>query len=509
MGRFGLGEGVMGFGGDDRDFQKVADGVERRMKQVASTFTSFQFSHPGFDAVTKGLDDVQAGAERASQGLLRLGRTYYFTRAADGLRDMAQAAEKFTVEIAKGNASVGDLIEAMAKKIPFGLGAIVEAGRDIHGFLTGDTVAIADAQASAAATEKRIDFQKRMAQAIREVGRAGEDAQQKLNFTIDKSPFITSVETFLKTGERAAEDLKTKLAVNEKLFKEANDEKIELGKHITNTIESLKSPQAFAGGGTPVFQAPPVDPEDDPTVKNLRKRAGEVEKQANALRESIGQINAILNPETGTAGRPTFTAIFNLIGTEAERGLGQARAAIDRFIGRIPELTKATQRLVASFEASQQARAGNIGQFIGEQNSLGGDFARGLLNPDLFRQLTDKSKWDQVARSIGSIFQQYAPIVETIARLTDSNFGGGFRSIFGALGQVPGLFPGSVAQPKDFRSSFVGLTELGKNIQAAAASEGSKKDPVQDGILQAVSASLTVQKDQLAELKKNKPATVQ
>jgi hypothetical protein len=154
-----------------------------------------------------------------------------------------------------------------------------------------------------------------------------------------------------------------------------------------------------------------------------------------------------------------------------------AGTALQQFIKNIPVANQLTERLAENFNKLAQSHAGNIGQFVNERGALAFDKGRGAISPDLFQKLSDKSFFDQAARSVGSILQQYAPITETIGRLVDSNFGlSNFASK--AAAAVGSVFPGKIdaaSTAHEFRSSTVGLTDLGRRIQEGAASSGGQQ----------------------------------
>src|SRR4051812_37460863 len=112
-GSFSLGSGVMSFGGDDAQFQRVADRVERAMKGVADKMRD---ATAVIDQAWSGAGKSIDKASEKTEGLLiKFGK---LSLAATAAKHVGQAFEEMSVKIATGKANLADLIDEAVKGIP-------------------------------------------------------------------------------------------------------------------------------------------------------------------------------------------------------------------------------------------------------------------------------------------------------------------------------------------------------------------------------------------------------
>jgi hypothetical protein len=525
-----LGTMVMGFGGDDADFQRAASRVQRAAKELSDDFKRQaesinlaiqsaqklgQALDPAkLDAMRKKMEALNAAAAQLTPSLkdsgdelekfaIRVGRISGVAIAAEGIRNMAKAALEFQVQIAQGKAEVTDLIEAVAKKLPFGVGKLVEAGRDIHGLITGDTAAIAKSDADVKAAEKKIDLQTKLVDATRKARREFEDANRVLNFDITKSAFFNSASKIIEGGVRGGEDRLRARADTQGLLDEANKQKIAL---VADLDELKRRPT----------ETHATDPGEDvlPTFsdRDVAAKQQQIDKLSDKIRDYLDQLdklNALLNSDTGKGGRPTFTALANLVGGEVVKAFDTAVASLKRYIQFMPQMTSETSRAVAQ-------AGGKFLELRTQLNAFQTDFGKGLISQKTLDQLNfnaiNKTAgadfWKSAGESIADGFSQFQAIV-------DPKIGGVISDLREKMSNILrtfGIGPNFPKEPKPdkpiefkdvppFRASLVGLEQLGKSIQEGA---GSDSGQTAEGIKKAVEASLVEQRRQTELLKKLK-----
>jgi hypothetical protein len=417
-------------------------------------------------------------------------------KVLQGMRHVGTVAEEMSTKLRLGTASTADLFEQLAKGVP-GIGEIVTFGRGIRELATGENAYVEVLKQQNAEQEKRIGLINKVADAIRAVNAQTRQREQgDADRLLSLHPSVTSsAANIFSGGEANAEDIRKN--VREK-FQTAFDEVAKQQREIADKMRHLvednetarKSGNLFPAAGFGVLSPEQVEKQ----VSEMRKQADALGKESARLREAAGGAE---NEALIKNGRAAFTQLATIVGKNVVGAYDAARASVERFLGFIPQTTAATSKLAASFDALAQSHAGNIKQFQTEQANLGIDLASGAIGKDLFSKLSDKSFFDQAARSVGSILQQYAPIVETITRLVDSNLGiSGFAQRIGA--QLGSLIPGRIDNnPQLFKSSTLGVTDLARRIQEGAASE--HKETSSDKYLPTIDKSL---KDAAAALNK-------
>jgi hypothetical protein len=516
-----LGTMVMGFGGDDADFQRAASRVQRAAKELSDDFKRQaesinlaiqsaqklgQALDPAkLDAMRKKMEALNAAAAQLTPSLkdsgdelekfaIRVGRISGVAIAAEGIRNMAKAALEFQVQIAQGKAEVTDLIEAVAKKLPFGVGKLVEAGRDIHGLITGDTAAIAKSDADVKAAKDKIDLQTQLADAIRKVTRETEDARQALNFDITKSPFYNSAKSILKAGDRQGEDRQRELKTSQDLITKAVADQVRLAAEL----DKLKLEPEFYQTTDP-GETSERNVGRDARISEKQKEIDALAKSLTTYRDRVGELNKLLNSDTGIGGRPTFTALGGLIADQLVKPFDAARDALKRYVGTLPQLTSETSRAIT-------AAGGKFLELQTQLNAFQTDFAKGLIGQKTLDQLsfnaTNKAAgadfWKAMGESVANGFGQFQAAVDPKLGGLISTVRERMNNLLRTFGIGPKLSPTGVPDnTPTFRSSTIGLEDLGRRLGEGAAGG----DQTQEGILKAVQDSLKEQERQTALLK--------
>jgi hypothetical protein len=481
MSRSNLGEAVMTFSGDDRPFQQAADRVERAMRGVAG------FMGEATRSIEDGFRSLGSNIDNVGDSVIKFGSFFRARVLVNGLEEMAKAAAEFRKEIDLGHASLQDMFRGVVDKIPI-VGQFAQAGRAIREAVTGDDAAVAVMKQATEEQNSRLELTNRIILAVRTLRREEEETRRKL----DAHPgdtFTTLVGQVTGRGAsasaKAKQDADTAHAAE---FAAIDKEKTGIAEKIRLAQEAIfKRTQATGSVGEGDIRNV-----TSTEIKGLQAQFAAIEKRSNELR---AQIDATVNTAKEKIGHETFTDIGRLLGGEFAKSLQHGTAALKEWYHNLTEIDPVTKHMADNFAASLQRMAGNIGTFRGQMAALTEDLKNNQIGADLFDKLSQKATFDQLARSIGSMFDQFAPITETVGRLIDSNIGGPFRKIFGALGQVGEMFTGkmNLKEPKElkvpeFRAQLVGLEQLHDRIQAAAASGGGigSVDRTQDDILGAV-----------------------
>jgi hypothetical protein len=464
-----LGEATLVFSADDRPFQQAASRVDRDMRNLA--------------------DRMGTTGDGVEGMILKFGKLSLASTAA---KHVGQALEEMTVKFRTGQASVGELVSEMAKGIPV-LGGFVEGLLGVAEAITGDKAALEQLKLQTAEIEKQIELVAKLTKTHEDLGQTKRNQQRDVAIGLAGQNLPAAAAAIFGIGgdpEATANHIRQQVRAQfAARFKAIDDEKTALGEKIRHSGETL-----LEGGH--------FDPEAQAT---FQRQFDEAEKRADQLRRDV---TAAEDAALAKIGNGAFVQLGKLAGGDVAKGFDKAGAALQQFIKNIPVASRLTERLVETFNKLAQSHAGNIGQFLNERGALAFDKGRGAISPDLFQKLSDKSFFDQAARSVGSILQQYAPIAETIARLVDSNFGlSNFASK--AAAAVGSVFPERIntrepreaREPAPFRASLVSLEDLGRRIQEGA---GSDSGQTAEGIKKAVEASLVEQRRQTELLKKLK-----
>lgn len=460
MSRGSLGETSMVFGGDDRPFQQAATRVERGMRDIS--------------------EQMKLGGDGVERLVVKYGMLSIANTAA---KSLGRAIEDMTDKVRSGEASFADLFDQAARGIPL-VGGFYEMAKALAQVALDGNSSAEAIKRQTAEIEKQIDLVAKLINSHGKLGQAQRDQAKAVavglagqNFgAAARAVFGTeedSQATAARVRQQVRDGFKAQFDAIDKLKRE-NDLKIQ---------NQLTGP---AEGGDFFF--------DEGKLQDARKNAAKIEEMATQLRRDV---SAAEDAALAKIGNGAFVQLAKLAGGEVTKGFDTAGAALERFIKNVPVANQVTERLVENFNKLAQSRSGNIGQFLGEQGTLKFDAGRGAISPDVFKALSDKSFFDQAARSVGSILQQYAPIAETIARLVDSNLGAsGFANRLAA--QLGSLVPGSIDfTPKKFQSSTLGLTDLGRRIQEGAASGGGGSPEAKklDGIEKAAQAQLAAERE--------------
>lgn len=461
-----LGSAVMTFGGDDTQFQQVATRVEQAMKVVSARMREAS------SVIDEAWGSAAKSTEKASGGLegmvIKFGKLSLASTAA---KHVGTALEDMSTKIRAGQASVSDLVDEVVKGIPI-VGGFWEGVKGVTEFVRGEKAATELLKIQTAEMTKHLALLDRIFEAHEKVAQAQRDQAKGVavglagkNVPATAAAILGSDEDAEKNADRIRKQVRDSY---KSLFEEIDKQKTDLAVKLQfMTIDPLSGGDMFTDAGT---------------IKALRKQFDDLEKESARLRKEATDKE---NAELTKAGQKVFVQLGGLAGGEVAKGLDTASASLKRFYDGIPVASRMTEQLIASLEKLSQSHAGNIGQFIKEMGALNFDRGRGAISSEVFDKLSNKSFFDQAARSVGSILQQYAPIVETITRLIDSATG---ASNFAtrAADAIGGIFPGKVDQtPPRFISHFEGLEESGRRIQAAAASGPRGKTP-EETLLQGI-----------------------
>jgi hypothetical protein len=435
-----LGRGVMEFGGDDRQFQQAADRVVQGMRGISQ-----QMKETG-DGV-EGL-------------VIKYGRLSIANTAA---KSLGRAIEEMSDKVRSGEASFVDLFDKAAKGIPL-VGGFYDLGKSLAQLAVDGDASAESMKRQSAELEKQIDLIQKLIDSHAKLSQEQRDRDRKVavglagqNFGAAASALFGNREgteaTAAQVRQQVRERFQAQFEALDKLKRE-NDLKLQ-----QQQFTLIEGGDAFA---------------DDTKLADAQKNAAKLEEMAAQLRRDVTTAE---DAALAKIGGGAFVQLGKLAGGEVAKGFDMAGTALQQFIKNIPVANQLTERLAENFNKLAQSHAGNIGQFVNERGALAFDKGRGAISPDLFQKLSDKSFFDQAARSVGSILQQYAPITETIGRLVDSNFGlSNFASK--AAAAVGSVFPGKIdaaSTAHEFRSSTVGLTDLGRRIQEGAASSGGQQ----------------------------------
>jgi hypothetical protein len=383
------------------------------------------------------------------------------SKVLQAMRHIGQTAEEMSSKLRLGTASTQDLFEEIVKGIP-GIGEIFTFGRGIRELVTGEKAYVEVLKQQNEEQLKRIDLtnkatdaHQKLQQELRTQAQGVERGRAGSNFGAAFGAILGNEDDTKANADRVRRTIR-------ETFKAQLDEIEKQKGELADKIRNTEQPDTFLFGKASPFKV------DQGKVNDLRTQFKALEKVADQLRKDIGGKEDF---ELIKGGNKAFVDLGKIVGGQVVKGFDAAAGAVQRYLSKAPELDAFTKSLIAHNDALESARGGGIGQFNLEQAGLKEASKQGLIGTDVLNKLTDKSKFDQVARSVGSIVQQYAPIVEMIGRLIDSNFGiSGFAQR--ATSAITGVFPGRIdtSTSHDFKSTTLGLSDLGRRIQEGAAS---------------------------------------
>jgi hypothetical protein len=459
----------MSFGGDDTEFQKVATRVETRMKGIGG-----------------GLDFAI--------------NMSFLTRIAQGLGNMGKAAEEMSTKVRLGKADLGDLFEEVAKGVPI-IGRFVEAGRGIRELISGEKAYTEVLKQQTEAQNERIKAVNDWIEAMKKLGRRSEDQNRDLappGFGKDFSGLAAGV-------ARQTEDLPEQL---KKEFEKQLAELAEQRKGLTKKLDALKKanvPVVVTGGDSPGSEV--IDPGLGPQIGEVQKGIDKLDEMSRAL-ENAKEKAKDLGKQVIAKG--AFNSFGDLIGETFVKGLKSAASAIDQFIPKLPKLASATQQAVDEM-------GGKFAELQKQFAAFQADFGKGLISQRTLDKINfnalNKSFgadfWKAAGQAVSNGFGNFQAAVDPKIGNTISNVRERMNNILRTFGIGP-----SFNIPKEsgkdlpvFRSSTIGLSDLGRNIQTATLG-GDSVDRLLKGIGIDIAKQKDIQQKQLDELKKNKPATV-
>jgi hypothetical protein len=351
------------FRGDDKDFQRTADEVEKRMGKVA---TSFDFSgvQAQFSAVGKEID---ATAERAVRFGIRLG---VLGRLSTGLGQLGRAAEEMSAKFREGEASVGDVIEKLAEAIPF-VGGFVTAGRGIRELVTGEKAYSEVIRQQTAQQEKRIEVTQRYLELLRSLQRRNEDLLKGLT---EPKGLKFDVMGIIENAQRETEDLPGKLKKESaQQLKDWAEERETLGKQI-EALRLKNVPSTVAFGTGPGGGAPPVVPPDPQIAIDM---AGKLAR----LREIDAESAKVRDEIATNVRRGTLTIAGDALGKLWGRFGVEVDKAISGYLKLIPSIQGETKKALDATESDFQKLGRLLAVFRADLN-------RGAINPDEFNRIS-------------------------------------------------------------------------------------------------------------------------
>lgn len=446
--KFQAGEAGMTFTGNDAPFQKTADRVEKTMAKVAQS-------------MEKGGDSVE--------GFIVNVREYtILTRMASGLKQMGEAAEKMSVQFRLGKASGGELFEKIAEGIPI-IGDFITAGRGIHEAITGEKAYTEVLKQQTEEQEKRTQAIKDFTSAMKQLARTQDDLTKDL--TLPKGLGF-DISTIFTKGQRESEDAPEK--VNEKYQKAANEiraQKAQLQKVLQALNEQNHSTFVSGGEGVPEVELKP-SPELLADIANAEKSLKFFEDKAAALDAAKSKVISLTQEK---AKVDAFSESFNVLGkslVEANKHFGEM---VNEVYKAAPKIHEFTQQVI---EASIAASTTAFDKLRQQAKELQADFSHGLIPSKMFDEAEWQNKTDTVAAIFKSFYEKIRPPAQTTLHFIDSLLGAPVERIGGGLGKafdtLTNLFGGgkggSANVPPPFRANFVGLEQLGSNIQQGAGS---------------------------------------
>jgi hypothetical protein len=350
------------FRGDDKDFQRTADDVEKRMGKVA---TSFDFSgvQAQFKEVGKAIDET---SERAIRFGIRLG---VLGRLSSGLGQLGRAAEEMSAKFREGEASVGDVIEKLAEAIPF-IGGFVTAGRGIRELITGEKAYTEAIKQQTEQQKKRIEVTANYLELIQSIERRNEDLLKGLTVPKGLEFDVTGI---LKNAQRETKDLPDKL--KKEVAKQLDDfdkERSVLNKQLENlrlkNVPTAVPGSTGPGGGAPVVQPP--DPQIEIDMAGKLKRLREIDDETAKIRDDIA---TNVRRGTLTIAGDALGKLFGRFGVEVEK-------AVSSYVRLIPSIQGETKKAVDATESDFQRLGRLLAVFRADLN-------RGAITPEQFSRI--------------------------------------------------------------------------------------------------------------------------
>lgn len=383
-GDFSGGSASFLFTGDDKDFQRVADAVEKRMGKVA---TSFDFSPVQAQFKQVG-DEIERTSERVVRFGLRLG---ILGRISSGLGQMGRAAQEMSAKFRLGEESAGALFEKLAGDIPV-IGGFIQFGRGLREIITGENSYTQVVLAQAKAQDDRREAVERYLTVQKQLVRQTEDLTKNLT---GKPGVVSDITGFFTGGAREAEDLKSKTQERfNKQFDDIAEERKRLGEKLRALEESNHPTAVSAGEGGASFL--PVDPGIPKAIEAAQRSLKVLDDQAARLRGQIEQFEELTREKIG---RTVVTEILQKLGGEFTKGFQTAGVAIDGYLRKIDRLSSDTTKALDAITPKQSGFSQLLDTLLRFQSELG----RGLINPDQFRALSFTAVFDFAGKQADAV----------------------------------------------------------------------------------------------------------
>jgi hypothetical protein len=416
----------------------------------------------------------------------------FLTRIASGLGNMGKAAEEMALKMKLGKASVTDLAEEVAKKIPI-FGNFITAGRAIRELITGEQAYTEVLKAQTEAQNDRIKAVNGWIEAMKRLGRRGEDLGRDLGppgFGKDFAGIAAGV-------ARQTEDLPDQLEKEfEKQFSDFAAQRKALGEKLRN-LQGQNVPHAVgtgATGGGGFIEQPSLQIGKD--IEATQRSIDKIDEMSRALRAAEDKVKDLGTKDINLTG---LRQLENLLGATFTKGLKSATAAIDQFIPKLPKLSPETQQAIS-------AAGGKLLDFQNKMAAFRADLGKGLISQGTFDKISFNTLnkdfgadfWKAMGESVANGFGQFQAAVDPKLGGLISTVRERMNNLLRTFGIGPKLSPAGVSDnTPTFRSSTIGLEDLGRRLGEGAAGG----DQTQEGILKAVQDSLKEQERQTALLK--------
>lgn len=469
---------TMGFGGDDREFQRVADRVERTVVLMGKTFKESQLSpewvkqleatgafaggaDPPIKKLSESIRGLSENTERSLGPVRQLQSLLYgkdlINSFGEALARLGNAAEDMATKFRLGKAAAGELFEELAKKLPI-IGNFVEAGRGIREALTGEKAETAKLLQGAEDQNRVYEVRKSAMEAIRDSMKETAALQQRLSFKPTDSQFFISLSTILREGATKGDEAKKRLEGLQERLKALGTEADDANKKLQVLMEA--NPARVVGTPAGVFPVPMEKSVKD-EADRLKSTIASLDKSRANVRDQIADLEKLLK-ETG--GRETFTQLGSLIGAEVTKATEAVKAAIASYLANLPKMTDTTAKAVAEM----------ISQWTHYQDvlvNLDLDLEKKVISPETFKQLQNKAFLDNALGPLGEMLKEKfaaaaAAALHTINLGPVQNVTDTLKKMFADFGDPRK----AAASPRGFRSRFLDAESLGRSIQEAAGS---------------------------------------